>query len=201
MQLNDWFLYFYFPILNEFRYDPSKDVESARILEEIAKLEKLDVLNFIKNKKVVIIGNAKKNFKIEEEKYSDYIVITAGKAVLNYDGKIDVHVTDLDEGFKALCYAVNKAKVVIVHAHGDNIDLIKECVPSLDKVVGTTQNLPFKRIYNFGGFTDGDRAAIIAKNFAQKVKLLNFRFDIAENNLKLKKLKWAKKILKFEGLV
>ncbi len=196
MLLNDWLFYFYFPILNEFNFDVSEDAESARVLQEVAKLEKAEKLKT--NEKAVVLGNSPdKRFEVLE----GFRVITAGKTVLNYDGRIDVHVTDLDEGFNALCDAVDRAKVVVVHAHGDNLELIKEYVPSLGKVVGTTQYLPFDKIYNFGGFTDGDRAAIIAKTFFEDVRLVNFRFDVAESELKLKKLKWARRILEFEGLL
>ncbi len=196
MLLNDWLFYFYFPILNEFNFDVSEDAESARVLQEVAKLERAEKLKT--DEKAVVLGNSPdKRFEILE----GFCVITAGKTVLNYDGRIDVHVTDLDEGFNALCDAADKAKVVVVHAHGDNLELIKEYVPSLGKVVGTTQYLPFDRIYNFGGFTDGDRAAIIAKAFFEDVRLVNFRFDVAESELKLKKLKWARRILEFEGLL
>ena len=196
MLLNDWLFYFYFPILNEFNFDISEDAESARVLQEVAKLEKAEKLKT--DEKAVVLGNSPdKRFEVLE----GFHVITAGKTVLNYDGRIDVHVTDLDEGFKALCDAADRAKVVVVHAHGDNLELIKEYVPSLGKVVGTTQYLPFDKIYNFGGFTDGDRAAIIAKSFFEDVKLVNFRFDVAESELKLKKLRWARRILEFEGLL
>ncbi len=196
MLLNDWLFYFYFPILNEFNFDISEDAESARVLQEVAKLEKAEKLKT--DEKAVVLGNSPdKRFEVLE----GFHVITAGKTVLNYDGRIDVHVTDLDEGFKALCDAADRAKVVVVHAHGDNLELIKEYVPSLGKVVGTTQYLPFDKIYNFGGFTDGDRAAIIAKAFFEDVKLVNFRFDVAESELKLKKLRWARRILEFEGLL
>ncbi len=196
MLLNDWLFYFYFPILNEFNFDVSEDAESARVLQEVAKLEKAEKLKT--NEKAVVLGNSPdKRFEVLE----GFRVITAGKTVLNYEGRIDVHVTDLDEGFKALCDAVDRARVVVVHAHGDNLELIKEYIPSLGKVVGTTQYLPFDKIYNFGGFTDGDRAAIIAKTFFEGVRLVNFRFDVAESELKLKKLKWARRILEFEGLL
>jgi hypothetical protein len=68
--------------------------------------------------------------------------------------------------------------------------------------VGTTQSVPFDRIYNFGGFTDGDRAALIAKKFgARKIRLYGFNFEKADNKIKLKKLKWAKRILEKEGII
>ncbi len=195
MKLNEWLNLFYFPIVNEFHYSVAEDAESARVLSEF-RLKDERVLEFLRGSAIAVVGNFSGCFEVPE----GFKVITAGKAVLRYDGRIDVHVTDLDEGFKALCSAADRARVVVVHAHGDNRNLIRDFVPSLDRVVGTTQYIPFERVYNFGGFTDGDRAAIIAKKFG-KVRLVNFNFEVAESDLKLKKLRWAKKILEFEGLL
>ncbi|MEM2818029.1 MAG: hypothetical protein QXN39_06050, partial [Archaeoglobaceae archaeon] len=71
----------------------------------------------------------------------------------------------------------------------------------LKSFVATTQSKPFGRVYNFCGFTDGDRAVLIAKKFgAKKITLYGFDFEKAEGT-KLKKLKWAKKILEIEGCI
>jgi uncharacterized Rossmann fold enzyme len=52
---------------------------------------------------------------------------------------------------------------MVVHAHGDNITQVRRILPKLsERVIGTTQVEPFGKLYNFGGFTDGDRAAFIA---------------------------------------
>ena len=41
----------------------------------------------------------------------------------------------------------------------ENIDL---WTTSFNKVLGTTQSVPVGNLYNFGGFTDGDRAMFLA---------------------------------------
>ncbi len=198
MKLEDWFLRFYYPIVSEFGYSVAEDAESTRVLAEVAELESFNILKKFEGRKAYVIGNAPG--KVELSYTDEELVITAGKAVLNYDGKIDIHVTDLDEGFRALCKIADEA-VLIVHAHGDNVRLVKDYLPSLGKVIGTTQYMPFGRIVNPCGFTDGDRAALIASSFARDVELVNFDFSTAENEVKLRKLKWARRILEFEGIL
>jgi uncharacterized Rossmann fold enzyme len=70
---------------------------------------------------------------------------------------------------------------MLVHAHGDNLEAIKENVPDLKgAVLGTTQTDPASggNLDNFGGFTDGDRAAFVAQHFgAVRIVLLGFDFN------------------------
>lgn len=48
----------------------------------------------------------------------------------------------------------------------------------MKRVIGTAQVLPFGKINLFGGFTDGDRAVIIAKKFgASSIILYGMDFD------------------------
>lgn len=50
-----------------------------------------------------------------------------------------------------------------MHAHGDNVAQVRKITPELrERVIGTTQVRPFGKLYNFGGFTDGDHAAFMA---------------------------------------
>ena len=74
---------------------------------------------------------------------------------------------------------------------------MKSLVPKLKHVVGTTQARPLENVYNFGGFSDGDRCVFLAKEFGAKtIKIIGF--DLDDTNVtpkKLKKLKWARKLL------
>ena len=54
---------------------------------------------------------------------------------------------------------------MVVHSHGDNIDKLHSHVPQLDKIIGSTQAVPLDNVFNFGGFSDGDRCAYLAKEF------------------------------------
>jgi uncharacterized Rossmann fold enzyme len=67
--------------------------------------------------------------------------------------------------------------VMVVHAHGDNIDLLKKLVPKFKKLIATTQVMPLENVYNFGGFTDGDRCVFLAEEFgAKKIVLIGMDF-------------------------
>jgi len=96
----------------------------------------------------------------------------AARALLDYNLVPDLVVTDLDGGFDTLCEAGLKGSILVVHGHGDNIDRVKEYVPVfLEKgfrVHATTQVRPRWNVFNYGGFTDGDRAAYLAHHYGAK---------------------------------
>jgi uncharacterized Rossmann fold enzyme len=91
---------------------------------------------------------------------------------------------------------------VVVHAHGDNIALLKHWVPRFKgPLVATTQSNPLPHVHNFGGFSDGDRAVFAADELgAEQITLIGF--DLDDKNvdpLKRKKLIWARKLLALLG--
>lgn len=197
MELEEW-LKIYEKILEDLGFDRKADEESAKILYDMAKEKLLDssVLEVVRGKDVAIVGGAYDGEKIEEE-----FIISAGKAVKNLKIIPKIHVTDAEEEDEVLLNLQREGCILVIHAHGDNIVRLSSLIPKLENFVATTQSVPFDKVYNFTGFTDGDRAAIIAKKFgARKIKLYGFDFDKADG-LKLKKLKWAKKILEIEGLL
>lgn len=115
-------------------------------------------------------------------------------------------VTDLD-GHVGVQAAANALGVpLFVHAHGDNRDALRRHVPHLNgPVVGTTQAEPRGRVRNFGGFTDGDRAACLAAHLgASRLVLLGFdwgapaRKEGVDPEVKRRKLAWGRRIV--EGL-
>ncbi len=115
-------------------------------------------------------------------------------------------VTDLD-GDVALQVALSALGVpLVVHAHGDNRDALARHVPRLlGPVLGTTQAEPRGRMRDFGGFTDGDRAACLAVAMgAASLRLVGFDFETPapkpgrDAAAKLRKLAWARRIV--EGL-
>jgi len=189
----------YEEILQDFGFSREEDERAAKIMKDLAGEKLLDcsVLEFIRGKSVAVIGGAYSGEDVDEE-----LVITAGKAVNKVEFTPQVHVTDMEEDGELLADLEERGCILVLHAHGDNISRIKSVVPKVRRFVGTTQSIPFDRIYNFGGFTDGDRAALIAKRFgARSIKLYGFDFESADNPIKLKKLKWAKIILKKEGII
>jgi hypothetical protein len=87
---------------------------------------------------------------------------------------------------------------MIVHAHGDNVNLIRNLVPKMKNCIGTTQVKPLHNVYNFGGFTDGDRAVFLASEFkAKNIVLVGMDFGgkigrYSKTKIKDEKLKIAK---------
>lgn len=188
----------YEKILEDFGFNRAEDERAARIMSELGRGKLMDksVLRILEGKDVAIIGGAYNGETIKESTR-----ITAGKAIMRVDFTPDIHVTDMEEDDSILAKLETEGCILVLHAHGDNIHRIKSVIPKLKKFVGTTQSIPFDRVYNFGGFTDGDRAAVIAKRFgAKKIKLYGFDFEKADDDIKMKKLRWAKKILELEGI-
>jgi 2-amino-4-hydroxy-6-hydroxymethyldihydropteridine diphosphokinase len=96
--------------------------------------------------------------------------------------------------------------IIVVHAHGDNIDMLKKVIPKLRRIIGTTQVMPTKNVYNFGGFTDGDRCVFLAEEFgAWRIVLFGMDFGpqvgkyskdvVKEIGLKKRKMQAGKKLL------
>lgn len=123
----------------------------------------------------------------------------------------DIVVTDLDGVIEDILAANEEGSIIVVHGHGDNISKLKEVVPRFHgMVLGTTQVNPsdYEGLYNFGGFTDGDRSAFLAYHYgADKIVLLGFNFnEVGEKigdrssfseEVKFKKLAWSNILLGF----
>ena len=200
MKLQEWFE-IYYQILSDFGFDEKMDQESAKLMHKLAGgklLDKSEIERIVNGKNVSVIGGAITSY-VEDE-----VIITAGKSILRWmkmSSRVpDIHVTDMEESADILSFIQKKGCLLVLHAHGDNIERIRDVIPRVESFVGTTQHRPFNRIYNFGGFTDGDRAVLIAKRFgARRIRLHGFSFD--GEGIKGKKLMWAKKILEKEGVI
>jgi len=123
----------------------------------------------------------------------------------------DIIVSDLDScSFKNL-KACSQNGVVFAHAHGDNMNLVRAIVPKLgENKIGTTQVETKKPVYDFGGFTDGDRACFVTSFFSpRKLVIAGMDFGTGEGEFSLNrygqpknpkrplKLEWGKKSLEF----
>lgn len=73
-------------------------------------------------------------------------------------------VTDLDGNMNHISAAARRGSMLVIHAHGDNKARIKKWIPLLLEFdpIPTTQVKPMPPLENFGGFSDGDRAAFMA---------------------------------------
>jgi uncharacterized Rossmann fold enzyme len=201
---------FYRAILEDFGWTAEGDEEAARLLssllpEETPYLKKVEEL--IRGKDVIVCGKAPSLEKDMEnvDWWYKYTVIAADGAVstLLRQGIVpDIIVSDLDGPHDDLLKADSLGSIILAHAHADNVEAVRSLVPKLRHVVGTTQARPLKNVYNFGGFSDGDRCVFLAKEFgAKSIKIIGF--DLDDKNVtpkKLKKLKWARKLLGTLGI-
>lgn len=199
----------YEEILADFGFDRTGDEEAAlvlsRMLTEQNTASILELETAISGKPALVCGNAPKLRKeLSEIDLSRFIVIAAdgAAAVLMDTGRVpEVICTDLDgnseSDIEKEIQACAKGSIVLIHAHGDNIDKLKKYVPRFTRFIATTQAKPFDKVFNFGGFSDGDRCVFVARNFGTSgIKLAGFDFEDPDvNPIKKKKLKWAQKLI------
>lgn len=137
--------------------------------------------------------------------YDGFVVAADGATttLLEAGLKVDMIVTDLDGIVEDQVEQNAKGTVVFVHAHGDNQKAIQRYAGQFTgTVVGTCQCPPPPQLFNFGGFTDGDRAACICAELgAAEILFAGFDFDNPRQKagrdieIKRRKLAWTKKIM------
>ena len=177
MDFNEWEGW-YKEILETLGFLRDDDEKTAELLDKILDekgcltieqffdemMEKKDTSKFI----VVGAGpSIKKHIKYVKENYdlNDYLIVSADgatTAMLEDDLVPDIVATDLDGKMEDLLAANSLGSYFVIHAHGNNEELIDNWTIKFDKILGTTQSVPIGHLYNFGGFTDGDRAMFFA---------------------------------------
>lgn len=196
-------------ILQDFGFERQGDEKAAQILSYMLTEENTIQISELKatifGKPVFVCGNAPQLRKeLSAIDLSDFIIIAAdgAAAVLMDTGRIpEVICTDLDGNsetdIEKEILACEKGSIVLIHAHGDNIDKLQRYVPRFKRFIATTQSRPFDKVYNFGGFSDGDRCVFVAKEFeARTIRLAGFDFeDKNVNPVKKKKLNWARQLI------
>ncbi|MBO8174360.1 MAG: DUF115 domain-containing protein [Thermococcus sp.] len=198
MKFQDW-KPFYKEIVREMRYDVDSDRKSANILRDLLLKNRNYVTvralkEMLEGKRAYIFGAGPSlELALKYLSFRDGITIAADgatSALLEFELTPDIIVTDLDGNFEDIKKADKLGAYIVVHAHGDNVERLKKYVPQLEKVLGTCQTEPLDIVYNFGGFTDGDRAAFLAEELgAREIILVGFDFgDIVG--------KWSKPYLK-----
>jgi 2-amino-4-hydroxy-6-hydroxymethyldihydropteridine diphosphokinase len=209
----DWFPY-YQNIRQQFGYSTEKDQHAANVLSNMLKRKSLDLKVLqkkIARRHVMVIGAGDsliQNIKFvkKNRKFVKIVADGATKALIENHIRPDVVVTDLDGDISFLRKAERVGAIIVVHSHGDNIEELKKIVPTLRHVIGTTQVMPVENVYNFGGFTDGDRCVFLADEFgAEEIVLVGMEFGdrIGEHskksveNIQLKrdKMKVGKQLL------
>ena len=206
MKTEEWEPY-YVRILDFFGFDRADDEETARLLSTILPRDDIALLTEkISGAEVIVAGNAPSlPADIKKTDFSGKVVIAADAAarVMKKGGVIpDIVFTNLD-GLDDDVLEMNEAGTILaVHAHGDNMPMVKSWVPKMKgPVVGTTQSTPLANVYNFGGFSDGDRGVFAAHELgAASVSLIGFDLDdTSVDPIKHGKLMIARKLLHLIG--
>ncbi len=170
MELTKW-LRIYGEICRELGLDPEKDRQAAELLSKMISGNCLrrDVLSkALSSSPVVVVFGAGPSLQPDLNQFSKHVgvenVVTvaadgASKAFTETGLTPHVVFTDLDGGDETLNQVNRNGALLVVHAHGDNMDKLRRLVPAFkNQVLGTTQTEPVGCLENFGGFTDGDRA-------------------------------------------
>jgi uncharacterized Rossmann fold enzyme len=185
-------------IAKQLELDKSADILSAEQLQEYLHQFYSDNSELIlKNlsrilKKPVLIAGAGPSLETDVRKVknlllSDRVNLIAvdGTCSLFHELNIvpNIVVTDLDGEWASIKWAIHQGTVALLHGHGDNSDLIKAFFSENKKQIkgkklwGTTQNDIESDLFNFGGFTDGDRAIFLTFHFQTPIiGLIGFDF-------------------------
>ena len=196
----------YREILDYFGFSREDDEAAARLLSSlISRDDRVALSTLCRGNDVMVCGNAP-CLKSELKTITGSTVVFAADAaaeVLVKNGIRPAAVfTDLDGASDCLLDMNAAGTIVVVHAHGDNIPLLKHWVPKFaGPIVATTQSVPLPHVHNFGGFSDGDRAVFAADALgARSITILGFDLDdTSVDPVKRGKLMWARKLLAFLG--
>lgn len=196
----------YRQILADFGFDQEADEAAARLLAHLlpaARATPDDLQGLLADRPATVLGNGPS--LAGEIQRVEGVVLAADEATsvaLEHGLVPAVVVTDLDGRVADQREAQVRGALVVVHAHGDNVPALERWVSRFGpRILGTTQSVPFPGIHNFGGFTDGDRAAFLADHFgAASIRLLGFDFQRPSpkdvpREIKRRKLAWARRLL------
>jgi len=194
----------YLVILNYFGFDRTQDEEAARLLASLLQSDDLPLLSSLcRGRHVTVCGNAPclKN-QLTGIKSPVFAADAAADVLYDHGIRPDAIFTDLDGATDRFVEMNHDGTIIVVHAHGDNMALLRHWVRRFcGPVVGTTQSTPLVHVHNFGGFTDGDRAVFAADDLgASGITILGFDLDDTDvDPLKRGKLFWARQLLGLIG--
>ncbi len=199
-------------IVERLGLDRKADERAARVLDELLpEPEPGGLRELVRGRECIVFGagpSLDADLKrLEGAGYLNKVLLAADgatSAVLKYRNP-EIIVTDLDGAVDDQLKAWRGGSWLVVHAHGDNVEQVRKFIPNLkDRVIGTTQVEPFGKLFNFGGFTDGDRATFMAHELgAGKIYLAGMdlgprigRYSGRKNiERKLKKFEICKELL------
>ncbi|RQG96986.1 6-hydroxymethylpterin diphosphokinase MptE-like protein [Natrarchaeobius chitinivorans] len=194
----------YEAIVDDFGFDRAEDERARDLLASLTEPFDLDTLSSVKEKTVAVVGagpSLGEAVELDRARDAD-VVFTASTATDDLERRgIDANcmVTDLDKNPETVRRLTERGVPVAIHAHGDNIPWVRRVVPECngEYVLPTTQAKPRGPVRNFGGFTDGDRAAFLADYLgADRIVFAGWDFeDPTVGPRKARKLEWAKRLL------
>ena len=194
----------YEAILDDLGFDRAADERARDIAAEFAQPFDERRLSVLDGASVAVVGAAP-SLASELQSFDwsavDSVVAasTAVDMLADHGIDVDLMVTDLDKNVETAHELTHSETPVAAHAHGDNIPALREWLPAFDSAstLVTTQAEPRGPVANFGGFTDGDRAAFIADAFgARELRFVGWQFDDPSvDPLKARKLRWAEQLL------
>ncbi|WP_410767216.1 6-hydroxymethylpterin diphosphokinase MptE-like protein [Haloferax sp. DFSO60] len=193
----------YRQILDSLGFERRGDEDARDILAGLAR--PFDRSRLAWAGKTVVICGAGPSLSADLDILDDVDVIVAASSaadvVRDAGYSVDLMVTDLDKNPETVVELTTAGVPVAIAAHGDNIPALREWVPKcdLDNVLATTQAEPTGPVVNWGGFTDGDRAAFIADQLgAGELRFAGWDFDDPTvDSMKAEKLAWAERLLEW----
>ena len=196
-------------ICADFGFDPAEDLKSAVSLSSLLGTRSGKALEHFRKDfpdTVLVCGGSDQLSEQISSIDIRWFVVAADSAttvLLESGVRPDMIVTDLDGVVEDQIEVSGQGVPVFLHAHGDNQKAIARYAKLFGgPVIGTCQCDPPEHLFNFGGFTDGDRAACISAELgATRIQLAGFDFQNPsakrgkKRDVKMRKLAWAKKIL------
>ena len=189
-------------ILADFGFDRTADERARDVAARFAR--PFDPGRLTQRGTVAVVGAAPSLAgELERIRGSDavFAASTAVDVLRDAGVGVDLMVTDLDKNPETARELTCGGVPVAAHAHGDNVPAVREWMPRFDRshLLVTTQAAPRGPVRNFGGFTDGDRAAFLADHCgAARLRFVGWDFDDPDvNALKARKLAWAERLLRW----
>jgi 2-amino-4-hydroxy-6-hydroxymethyldihydropteridine diphosphokinase len=172
----------YLEVVRSLDLNMAEDKKATLILDRLlAKRDLKPVEDLIRDRPIIVFGCGPSlendlNKVVDAGIQGKFILVAvdgAVKALLQYGIVPHINVTDLDGDIPSIIKANSYGCVTLVHAHSKNIKALITVIPQLKGVVyGTTHSEPTEKVYNFGGFTDGDRAVHIVAHFGPRFVVL-----------------------------
>lgn len=191
----------YAAILADFGYSRAAD-EHARDFVA-TRMQAFDTDRLCVAGETVAIAGAAPSLpdELEAVRAADAVFAASAAADVLLDAGIDVDcmTTDLDKTPATAQALTLEGTPVAIHAHGDNIPALHTHLSGFDRrhVLATTQAAPVGPVRNFGGFTDGDRAAFLADHLGAAALVFPGWTvdDPTVGPQKRRKLVWAERLL------